>query len=127
MRPILILSALALLYHWAFGLPSFGSVQQHLAKTGILVAPDRDARLVASQATDRGGLHVPRGHDFSVPWKKRIVAVGGARQRSGPVPRAPGLFATNILILRIQTYMVTSRTPSEFYAPRRSSTTGATG
>ena len=78
MRPILILSALALLYHWAFGLPSFGSVQQHLAKTGILVAPDRDGGLTRVSEAGRGGLHAPDGHDFSVPWKKRIVAVGGS-------------------------------------------------
>lgn len=79
MRPILILSALALLYHWAFGLPSFGSVQHHLAKTGILVTPDRDGGLAAG----RGGLNAPHGHDFSVPWKKRIVAVGGSCARFG--------------------------------------------
>jgi hypothetical protein len=60
LRSVLLLSTLLLLYHWAFGLPNLtGGTQRFFGTTPASKAP------------------VDEGYDFSRPYKKRIVAIGG--------------------------------------------------
>lgn len=63
MRPILLLSGFLLCYHWAFGLSNLtGGVQRFF-----------------SQTSDGSRLPISNDYDFSKPYKKRIVAIGGER------------------------------------------------
>ena len=65
-RNVLFLSTILLLYHWVFGLPSFDLVVQRYLIGGETLGSDNGP-------TSPG---IRTGYDISIPWKKRIVAVG---------------------------------------------------